>query len=377
MGIANYHAGDKNLAEECFERAAALNRKYIPAVENYNLMRQNKKPKLKIISRLTENWKKEPDNFPYSLGSILTRKVEINSKQTAFLSIDPENAKIKIIQVDLDTERYQLEISSEGYIKKRLWVTPYSQKIQDINLNLKPFTNIIGMNFVHIRPGSFIMGSPASESDRYSDEIQHKVKLNDGFYMQTTEVTQGQWNDVMGTRPCSGKKYVQEGEKYPAVYILWKDAQEFIRRLNMKEGVNKYRLPTEAEWEYACRAGSTTRYHFGDSDNHLDDYAWYKKNALYRAHQVGKKKPNAWGLYDMHGNVEEWVEDDWHWSYKGAPDNGSAWIDEPRGADRVFRGGSWYVDAQYCRAANRFDNPPGYPYFYIGFRIVRSIGFDP
>ena len=119
-----------------------------------------------------------------------------------------------------------------------------------------------------------------------------------------------------------------------------------------------YRLPSEAEWEYACRAGSETEFCFGDDAKRLGEFAWYSENSESKTHPVGEKKPNAWGLYDMHGNVWEWVEDDWHDSYEGAPDDGSAWIDKPRGSDRVVRGGSWGDVARYCRSAVRSGYAP-------------------
>ena len=125
------------------------------------------------------------------------------------------------------------------------------------------FTNKLGMKFVYIKPGRFIMGSPSGESGRGGDETQHRVTFTKGFYMQTTEVTQGQWEQVMGSRPWSSKNYVRKNANNPAVYISWNDCQAFIQKLNQMEGGNKYRLPTEAEWEYACRAGSAKRFSFG------------------------------------------------------------------------------------------------------------------
>ena len=139
----------------------------------------------------------------------------------------------------------------------------------------KSFTNSIGQEFVYIKPGTFMMGSPSGESGRESDENQHKVTLTRGFYMQTTEVTQGQWKAVMGNNPSSFK----DGDDYPVEQVSWNDVQEFITKLNRREGGNKYRLPTEAEWEYACRAGSTSRFCFGNDAGGLGNYAWYSNNS--------------------------------------------------------------------------------------------------
>jgi len=238
------------------------------------------------------------------------------------------------------------------------------------------FTNSIGMKFVLIPKGTFMMGSPSSEKGRRSNETQHEVTLTKGFYMQATEVTQGQWQSVMGTRPWSGKKYVGDSANNPTVYISWNDCQEFIRRLNQKERTNKYRLPTEAEWEYACRAGSTTRFHFGESDSILGDYAWYKNNAWdvgeKYARTVAQKQPNAWGLYDMHGNVWEWCQD-WYEYEKNYP---TGHITDPKGPSsgksRVFRGGGWFSYAWDCRSAYRDWYSPDFRVNYIGFRVARD-----
>ncbi len=233
--------------------------------------------------------------------------------------------------------------------------------------------NSIGMEFVHITSGTFVMGSSSSEKGMYNRETQHRVTLTKGFYMQTTEVTQGQWYQIMGTRPWSEKKFVREGDDCPAVYVSWNDCQEFIRRLNHREDTSKYRLPTEAEWEYACRAGSTTRFCFDNSDSGLANYCWYKENTRKMgeeyAQKVGAKKPNAWDIYDMHGNVWEWCQD-WYSSYP------SGHIIDPEGPpsalSRVIRGGGWYFSARDCRSANRYFNLPAFRDFVLGFRLARS-----
>ncbi len=226
-----------------------------------------------------------------------------------------------------------------------------------VNSGGKSFVESLGMEFVHIRPGAFMMGSPSGlfsgESGRDDDENQHRVTLTKGFYMQTTEVTQGQWKAVMGARPWSGEDYVRDANNSPAVYVSWNDAQKFIKKLNRREGVNKYHLPTEAEWEYTCRAGSTARFCFGDSDSQLGDYAWWDGNADNigedYAHRVGAKKPNAWGLYDMHGNVWEWCWDSCNYKSGVVTDTYRDGIVDPlctKGSSRVCRGGSWFNNAR-------------------------------
>lgn len=234
--------------------------------------------------------------------------------------------------------------------------------------------NTLGMKFVRIPAGSFIMGSPCNEPGRDNDARPHRVTITKPYYMQTTEVTQQQWDAVMGTRPWSGKEYVRDDPDCPAVYISWNDCQEFIKKLNEKEGDNKYRLPTEAEWEYACRADSTTKFCFGDSSGLIGNYAWYTGNADGAgedyAHRVGTKNPNAWGLYDMHGNVWEWCQD-WKHTYP------SGHVTDPTGPSsgsrRVFRGGSWGNGPLGCRSADRLGYPPRGKSGYVGFRLIRTL----
>ena len=245
---------------------------------------------------------------------------------------------------------------------------------------LKTYTNSIGMEFVLIPAGEFMMGSPSNEEDRASDEGPvHRVTISNDFYMGKYEVTQKQWREVMGDNHSYFK-----GDDRPVEFVLWDDVQEFIRKLNEKEGTDKYRLPSEAEWEYACRAGTTTRYSFGDDESRLGEYAWFGEDLdAGSTHSVGQKNPNPWGLYDMHGNVWEWVQDEWHYDYKGAPSDGSAWEDgsgstwdawgDGSGFSRVFRGGGWLYDAMYCRSAYRSCSDPGNRYNYLlGFRLLQE-----
>ncbi|MEA3427924.1 MAG: formylglycine-generating enzyme family protein [Thermodesulfobacteriota bacterium] len=221
----------------------------------------------------------------------------------------------------------------------------------------------INYKMVYISPGTFMMGSPSNEQKRYSDERQHRVTLKKGFYMGATEVTQKQWKAVMGNNPSKFK-----GDDLPVEQVSWNDCREFIRKLNRQEGGNKYRLPTEAEWEYACRAGSKTRFCFGASDSRLGDYAWYGSNSSSNTHPVSRKKPNAWELYDMHGNVWEWCQD-----WKGGYPSGHVTDPEgpPSGSDRVLRGGSWGSFAWYLRSADRRRSDPVSRDYNFGFRVVR------
>ena len=234
--------------------------------------------------------------------------------------------------------------------------------------NQKTRTNSIGMEFVLIPAGEFDMGSPSGEKGRrdYEGPV-HKVKIPDGFYLGKYEVTQKQWVEIMETDPSNFK-----GDDRPVEEVSWDDVQVFIRILNEKEGTNKYRLPSEAEWEYAERAGTTTWYSFGNDSSKLGEYAWYSGNSGSKTHPVGQKKPNPWGLYDMHGNVWEWTQDWFHIDYDGAPTDGSAW-ERGGGSYRIGRGGAWLYSAEGCRSASRYAGAPNYSDSVLGFRLLRVL----
>ena len=225
------------------------------------------------------------------------------------------------------------------------------------------WTNTIGMEFVAVPAGNFLMGSPESEVDRWDDETQHEVRISRGFWMGKHEVTQGQWEAVMGENPS----YHNEcGVRCPVERVSWVDVQEYIRRLNEREAGsgNRYRLPTEAEWEYAARSGTV-----GARYGELDEIAWYVDNSGLEPHPVGEKGANAWGLHDMLGNVGEWTGD-WYGAYPG--DAVTDPTGSPTGAYRVGRGGGWADDASFLRSAIRDFGPPSYQAFDVGFRLVRT-----
>ncbi|MFA4957835.1 MAG: SUMF1/EgtB/PvdO family nonheme iron enzyme [Candidatus Methanoperedens sp.] len=241
--------------------------------------------------------------------------------------------------------------------------TPSAAAVVPPSADQKTITNSIGMEFVQIPSGEFDMGNKAG---RFDDEGPvHHVKISNVFYMGKYEVTKKQWQDVMGNNLLSFKS-----GNLPVEMVSWNDAQDFIKKLNEKEGGNKYQLPSEAEWEYSARAGTTTRYSFGDDESMLGDYAWYYANSEGKTHDVGQKKPNPWGLYDMYGNVEEWVQDNWHGDYNGAPTDGSAW---ESGSNRVARGGSWYCYAGDCQPEDRYGGTPDNRDGFIGFRLLRDV----
>lgn len=224
-----------------------------------------------------------------------------------------------------------------------------------------PQRNSIGMEFVLIPAGEFQMGSNDGDND---EKPVHTVRLTKPFYLGKYEVTQGEWEKVMGNNPSE----IKGDSRRPVESVSWDDLQEFIRRLNTKESEARYRLPTEAEWEYAARAGSTTAYSFGDDVRQLGQYAWYYGNAGGRTHPVGQLQPNAWGLYDMHGNVWERLQD-WYGSYA------SGTVTDPAGpqsgSERVTRGGGLGHFERSCRLAGRSHHAPSQHGYSLGFRLLR------
>lgn len=218
--------------------------------------------------------------------------------------------------------------------------------------------NTIGMKFVLIPAGSFMMGEGSE---------MHQVTISKPFYMQTTEVTEGQWQRVMGNNPS---RFKDCGGDCPVEQVSWNDAQEFIRKLNGLEGTDNYRLPTEAQWEYASRSGGKNEEWAGTSNgSSLGSYAWYNANSGSKTHPVARKQPNGLGLFDTSGNVWEWVQD-----WKGNDPAGS--VTDPSGpssgSSRVLRGGSWLDNARLCRSSRRYGYDPDLRYSSLGFRLLRT-----
>jgi len=253
-------------------------------------------------------------------------------------------------------------------------------------------TNSLGMTFKLIESGTFMMGSPADEAGRYDNEVQHEVTISQAYYMQTTEVTQAQWNTLMEDNPSY---FTQCGDNCPVEQVSWESVQTFIGLLN-EFGEGTYALPTEAEWEYAARGGSSQAFANGDIsqtdcgfDSALDAVGWYCGNSQISysecvdlsgmggsdcagPHETALKQPNAFGLYDMHGNVWEWCQDWYDESYEGGVS-----VTDPQGPfsgnRRVMRGGGWEANARGCRSANRSDKTPGYAGAGLGFRLKRIL----
>lgn len=231
------------------------------------------------------------------------------------------------------------------------------------------YTNSIGMEFLRVSPGKFLMGSSEAEGGSSKERPRHTVHISIPFYLGKYEVTQGQWLAVMGKRHPSNFPSPDR----PVDEVSWNDAQAFIQKLNEKEKNNYYRLPTEAEWEYAARAGSESAYCFGEDPEGmiLGQYAWYEVNSGQQSHPVGTRQPNAWGFYDLHGNVAEWVQDFYDKSYySGSPEKDP--MGPTTGRKRVVRGGSWINQAFSCRSAARGYYSEDYTDSDFGFRIMRT-----
>jgi formylglycine-generating enzyme required for sulfatase activity len=311
----------------------------------YTLTNENKKLKNQI--KQLENLKGKEVELTDQINN-LNKEIEVLNKN--IYTLTNENKKLKNQLIQQKNE--------------------YKEKIAKI----AELGNSIGMKFTLIPAGEFNMGSEESDNEK----PVHKVKINNPFYLGTYPVTQREWNAVMGVNPSAWNAVMGvnpsafKGDDLPVETVSWDKVQEFIKKLNEKEGTDKYRLPSEAEWEYACRAGTTTKYSIGDSESKLGDYGWYDKNSEGKTHPVGQKKPNSWGLHDMHGNVWERVQDKWQDSYDGAPIGGSAWESEDAAA-RVVRGGGWSSSAGGCRSAIRFHDAPRGRGRDLGFRLLQEL----
>ena len=249
-----------------------------------------------------------------------------------------------------------------------------------------PIKNSIGMTLVPIPSGAFQMGSSDREPGRNNNEGQVEVTISKPFLISDTEVTQEQWTEVMGNSPWEGavsNSFAKKGPRFPAVGITWDDAVAFCKELTILEreaekipsGVS-YSLPTEAQWEYSCRAGSRKAYTFGHDASKLSDHAWWggyigngNASSERYAHEVASKLPNAWKLFDMHGNVSEWCLDGFEDKLPGGKDP----VTPTRGYDRAVRGGAWVDGEKNCRSAWRWRDSSASSSYSRGFRVVRTV----
>jgi formylglycine-generating enzyme required for sulfatase activity len=327
--------------------------KAVPAINDYLTFEQQKFVKLeqqllKLVNHILdafEEYQRELDKDKFLL---------------------PEGVVAQIEEVEVAINDY-LTLEQQGYVQRSHY--QYKPWLDPANLP----------EMVEIEGGTFWMGSPEGKG-RDNEKPYHQVTVK-GFRMGKYPVTQAQWRTVAMSPKVEidlslNPSYFR-GDNHPVEQVSWLDAQEFCARLSNLTG-ESYRLPSEAEWEYACRAGADgyTEYCFGNDPSQLDDYGWYDNNSDGNTHPVGQKLPNTWGIYDLHGNVWEWCADDWHDSYAGAPTDPQTWTKDIKiyevgiGTGKVLRGGSWFNDAYNCRSANRYgDNADG-RYINVGFRVV-------
>ena len=345
-----------------------------------------------LIELSADGYDSQSETIELKRGENL-RKTWSLEQQTGGLQfmIDPVDAKVSLkrgsqtvetwtglkILKNLAVGTYQITAEMNGFESKTQTITIQKDKNLPIELKLekskvqssggKTITNSIGMELVLIPAGTFQMGS--NESD--DEKPIHSVTISESFYMGKYEVTQKQWVEIMGSNPSSSSYGL--GDNYPVNQVSWNDIQTFVTKLNEKEGENKYRLPTEAEWEFCAQAGTAAngegpRWHFGNDESQLVNYAWYSSNSGSRSHEVGTKLPNQYGLYDMHGNVWEWVQD-WYGTYSSSNQTDST--GPSSGSNRVGRGGSWDNSAGGTRSAFRNDYSPDSGLNNLGFRLVR------
>ena len=269
-----------------------------------------------------------------------------------------KDVKLKLLREQAEEQAFQQKLLEEKNSSVLIEILSSGIKLE--------FPGGIILELIKIPAGSFMMGS-----DEYNSQKPiHQVTLKE-FYLGKYPVTQEQYQAVIGNNPSRFK----DNPKNPVDCVSWDDAQEFCQKLKKLTGKD-FRLPTEAEWEYACRAGTQTRYYFGDKDDQLGEYAWFAKNSDPKTHPVGQKKPNNWGLYDMSGNVLEWCKDPWHDSYAEKPDNirndgNTIWLSSNESL-HILRGGSGGSDAFRCCSAYRYWYDADNRYSYFGFRLALS-----
>ncbi len=346
--------------------------------ENYNNKTTNELPpgRYKIeISK--EGYRDYTEVVDLELGKPVTKEYNLQMITGKLqLTVTPPEADVELIRgttvvkkwqgstilKDLQVGKYMLSVTNAGYNKltKEIIVSEDKPAAEEIQLT-RGRDLVSGSNMVFVKSGSFMMGS----NDNSDEKPVHKVTVGN-FYIGKYEVTQKEWQEILGSNPSNIK-----GDDFPVEKVSWDDVQEYLKKLNSKTG-KKYRLPTEAEWEYAARGGNqSSGYKFSGSNN-IDEVAWYSSNSGSKTHSVGTKKSNELGIFDMSGNVWEWCSD-WYGAdyYKNSPEQ------NPKGASngdrRLLRGGSWSLYNLYCRVSFRYSNVPDYRNHLIGFRVVEDL----
>jgi len=317
-----------------------------------------------VLHSESRHWGREEDSkiFRYWLSQDKFRKLLVYGYQEYDQTSQAYTIYPKFSLAEVNVEKL-LQVSPKVVRQN----TNLDQQIQTPQVQITALPKGFNIEMVDIPAGKFLMGSDEFDTEKPIHEVTVKA-----FKMGKYPVTQAQYEAVMGTNPSR----FTNNPNNPVEQISWFDAHAFCEKLNQLT-VQNYRLPTEAEWEYACRAGTQTLYCFGDDESLLADYAWFDKNSDGKTHPVGEKLPNAWGLHDMHGNVWEWCADQWHENYADKPENfkqdGSAtWlaINIANKLLMMLRGGSWLYDARYCRSADRSRYYADYRGYNYGFRLV-------
>ena len=284
------------------------------------------------------------------LAQIEALRTKLHTQPSPMLLAQIEELKLRAKQKDAMSAKRETELLAQI---KELRTRPHTQPTPETKQN-------VSIEMIHVRGGTFKMGGKGNDTEKPI----HTVTLGD-FYIGKFQITQTQWVQVMGSNPSKFS-----GDNLPVEQVSWNDIQEFIVKLNSMTG-RKYRLPTEAEWEYAARGGINSKSYTYAGSNNIDDVAWYKNNSGNKPHPVGTKSPNELGVYDMSGNLWEWVND-WYGTeyYKVSPTINPT--GPPSGSDRVFRGGGWCYDAEYCRVSYRYGNKPDNKRNILGFRLALS-----
>jgi formylglycine-generating enzyme required for sulfatase activity len=325
-----------------------------------------------LLARKWQELKIDPREAEAIISEVLRPYLEYSKKieeykQTLLEAIAEEFPFSKAMQEDLREYELHLGLREKDIleiiakiIKPKEQAMIRAKQEQELTLDLGQ-----GMilELVRIPSGKFMMGSDEYDSEKPIHEVTVPA-----FLMGKYAVTNAQWEAVMGTKPAEKYDVKFQGKNQPVVGVSWNNCVEFCRKLSITSGEN-IRLPSEAEWEYACWTGTQTKYHFGNDENQLVSYAWYSNNSGGQTHPVGKKSPNQFGLYDMHGNVWEWCSDRWHENYNGAPIDASSW-DSGTENNRVLRGGSWNRSARHCRSGFRVRGNAEIEYDFFGFRVA-------
>jgi formylglycine-generating enzyme required for sulfatase activity len=324
------------------------------------------------------------DEAEIKVGDRISRKIEEGLDNTSYLALWLTRRAVESGWVDTEWRaRFHDEIDRSSVVVLPLLAEDceipkllrdkqyadfrgdYARGLRELLLavGVHTLTNEVGVEFRLIMPGVFMMGSAIGDEN---ERPAHQVPIHRPFYMSVHVVTQEQWARVMGTTPWRTIDRVKEGSRYPAVNVTWYDAQQFLTALGGLDG-GSYYLPTEEEWEYAARAGTTTEFSFGNDERDLRSYGWFRDMTQGReeyAHEVGTKKPNPWGLYDMHGNVWEWTDTWYYGSYAAAQ--------KLNPMEKVVRGGGWDFPAYGARSAFRNKELPTRSNYVIGFRLVKG-----